>query len=492
MSEQANLRWDIYGSFLSDDVEFAINAHELQEVVRYDKYMASVPLSPAYFLGIFSLRKAIIPVINMRALFEQNAVEYHKDNCIAIVFVDGVRLGLLFDTTSEVLRVKPDQLDVFDYSGETPSTPVSGTITLGGEDRLIQVLSARFMTKLDNIPHHRDKSASIDISRKQMAKTKCITFYSREIRYGFRIDAISEIISVPEIEVTGVNSRTCLGEMVLRGTTLPVVDFSMLSSGKRSAISEVSGKRIIIARIDKQPVGFMVDSVDSIIEYYVDSLQPLPDFGPDSVHVCQGCVSMEGQDDISMINHQKLFAMPEVTAPASVIAQGNDFDRKQKEDYGKGHVPQTLLVVSVDFRFALPVESISEIIEFPTEIIPISGGPSHVVGMFNLRRILVTIIDLRSLYGLSKPEEEPQSKLLIVKYKDSHLALLVDTVEDIFSTKPGSVHDTPGGIMKGASEAFQEDATSAVLHEGKVVLVFDIDSMLHRILPDFELIKAAA
>ncbi len=492
MNDSGSRRFEIYGSFLSDHVEFAIDAHELQEVVRYDKHMASVPLSPSYFLGIFSLRNAIIPVVNMRALLNQCETEAHKDNCIAIVFVQGVRLGLLFDSTSEVLRVAGEQLDLFDYSGTGACSPISGTITLDEGDRLIQLLDAKALTQLEQIPLQRDKTATVSSAQQRRVRSKCITFYTRDIRFGFRIDAISEIISVPEIEVTGIKSKTCLGEMVLRGTVLPVVDFAMLCSGSRSDVADQLSKRIIIAMIGDQPVGFMVDRVDSIIEYSIDMLQRLPNFGPNCSIVCLGCITLEEQEDISMIDHEVLFALPEVTSPATVIAEGNAFDRQRKESSEAGHVAQTLLVVEVDFKFALPVQSINEIIEMPAEIIPLSGGPAYVVGMFNLRRILVSIIDLRVLYALKPASENTQPKLLVVKHQGHHLALLVDAVQDIFSTKPGSVHKTPGGILKGSSAAFQEDALNAVMHEGEVIIGFNMDALLNRVLPCLESIDQAA
>lgn len=483
MIDSENKRWQIYGSFLSDGAEFAINAHELQEVVRYDKAMASVPLSPSYFLGIFSLRDSIIPVVNLRALLGQTQVKESDQNCIAIIHVESVRIGLLFDSTSEVLRVTPSQLKQFDYAGEEHSTPVSGTISMNNGERLVQILDAHKFINLDQIPINKSHSSADDVAYKPRAKSKCITFFSSGILYGFRIDAIREIIVEPEIVVSGIRSKTCLGQAELRGTNFPVIDFAKLCNGDKGSEGDSAEKRVIIAKIGDQPVGFMVDGVDSIIEYYLDTLQLLPQFNNADGSFCQGCISDEGHADISMVDHEKLYSVPEVTAPVSAIAEGNAYKKREVASEQVAHTPQTYLVVEVDFGFALPVEAITEIIEVPENIVPIARGPSFVEGMFNLRKLLVTIVDLRALYDFPPGKISEGQKLVIVKSQGNYIALKVDAVVDIFTTKPGSVHEAPGSIVQGASASFKEDADQAIFHKGKVVIAFDFEAMMSRVLP---------
>ena len=484
MSDIESKRWEIYGSFLSDSSEFAINAHELQEVVRYDKAIASVPLSPAYFLGIFSLRDSIIPVVNLRALLGQSQVTESDENCIAIIHVEGVRIGLLFDSTSEVLQVTPSQLKQFDYAGEEHSTPVSGTISMNNGERLVQILDAQKFINLDQIPINKSHSSADDFSYRTRAKSKCITFFSSGILYGFRIDAIREIIVEPEIVASGIRSKTCMGQAELRGTSFPVIDFARLCNGDKGIGGDGAEKRVIIANIGDQPVGFLVDGVDSIVEYYLDTLQLLPQFNNGDGSFCQGCISDEGHADISMVDHDKLYSVPEVTAPVSAIAEGNAYAIRKVTAEQAAHTPKTYLVVQVDFGFALPVESIIEIIEVPGKIIPIARGPSFVEGMFNLRKLLVTIVDLRSLYEFPAGKHSENQKLVIVKSHGNYIALKVDAVVDIFTTKPGSVHEAPGSIVQGASASFKEDAAEAIFHKGKVLIAFDFKAMMARILPE--------
>jgi len=141
MTTQHSTHEMVYGAFLLGDIELAINAHELQEVVNLPDEMDKVPLSPDYLMGVFSLRESIVPVINMRVLLKQPDSPETDDarrDCIAIIRVGSNRMGLLFDRTSEVLRIGRDNIELFAYpDGDVDSRgPVQGVISLDEGSRL--------------------------------------------------------------------------------------------------------------------------------------------------------------------------------------------------------------------------------------------------------------------------------------------------------------------------------------------------------------------
>lgn len=66
-----------------------------------------------------------------------------------------------------------------------------------------------------------------------------------------------------------------IGMMNLRGSVLPVIDFSRrLGLGP----TELTSRHVIvIARIDNKSVGFVVDAVSDILSVHTEELQPTPD-----------------------------------------------------------------------------------------------------------------------------------------------------------------------------------------------------------------------
>jgi purine-binding chemotaxis protein CheW len=66
-------------------------------------------------LGVINLRGSVVPVIDMRRKFGMEKVEQTVDTCIIVLEVDvegeSIVVGALADSVSEVLDIKPDQIE---------------------------------------------------------------------------------------------------------------------------------------------------------------------------------------------------------------------------------------------------------------------------------------------------------------------------------------------------------------------------------------------
>lgn len=70
-----------------------------------------VPGAPAFIEGITNLRGEILPVIDLRKRFGLPAGEVTKDTRIVNVVIDGIKVGLIVDSVSEVLRVAEENIE---------------------------------------------------------------------------------------------------------------------------------------------------------------------------------------------------------------------------------------------------------------------------------------------------------------------------------------------------------------------------------------------
>jgi purine-binding chemotaxis protein CheW len=480
----------IYGSFCLGKLELAINARELQEVVKLPDDLVEVPLAPDYFIGVFSLRQSIVPVIDMRALLQQPDDRIQEDvnqDCVAIIRVGTNRLGLLFDRTSEVLRINHEQIGTFEYAkNEIESKgPIQGVITLAEGTRLIQVIDPLALMNLPDVPLSADETADEpSVQHTLQTRRRCITFTSSGNRYAFRIDAVSEIIPMEAPQPTGLGSKLCIGQIELRGTKLPVLDFSTLLGGT-AAEKSTDQNRIVIVRIDTQPVGFRVDQVEGITEYYDDELQSLPDFGEASSVVLAGCIVVNNTADISVIDHDKLFSMPEVTTPATAILESNQYAHTEEQVAvrNEGGIFTTYLVVNLGFDFVLPVAEIAEIIDCPSSISSIPGAPEYIDGIFNLREKVVTVVSMRRIYNVTSKPRDLQPKLLIVEHDDRLIGLRVDGVKDIVKIRAGNLTETPTALLRNWSQACKEDIRETLMDDSRVLPLLPLSRVLYRISP---------
>ena len=95
---------EIYGSFLLSGSEFAISVKAIQEVVNEPESYNPVPLSPNYLLGLFNLRGMIIPVVDLRKIFDFPDNHEANEKKVAIIEHGNICVGILFDQTCEVFN----------------------------------------------------------------------------------------------------------------------------------------------------------------------------------------------------------------------------------------------------------------------------------------------------------------------------------------------------------------------------------------------------
>ena len=478
----------IYGSFCLGKLELAVSAHELQDVVNYPDEIVEIPLAPNYFIGMFSLRQSIVPVINMRLLLKHDGPRIEDSasrDCVAIIMVGKHRLGLLFDRTSEVLRIDSSQVKNFDYAASESAIPghIQGIISLEDGQRLVQVIDPRSLINLPQIPLSTDLVVeTAAVVHTPQCRRRCITFRSGGDRFGIRIDAVSEIIPVKELSPLGnLFTKHCLGQIELRGTNLPVLDFAMLLD-RPAAILDEERSRIVVVKIDGQPLGLVVDCVEGIVEYFNEELQPLPDFGKSSNVMLSGCI-INGIGDIGVINHEILFAMPEVVAPATAINDSNNYARNEARVASSSGTLTTYLVVNLGFDFVLPVAEVSEIIDCPEAVNDIPGSPEYIDGMFNLREKVIPVVNMRELYSVNGVAGENVPKLLIVERDQWLIGLRVDGVKDIVKIRSNNEYKTPSAMLGDWSQACNEDISKNLVSDNSVLPLLPIARILDRVSP---------
>jgi len=77
-------------------------------------------------------------------------------------------------------------------------------------------------------------------------------------------------------------------------------------------------------------------------------------------------------------------------------------------------------------KYGINVMQVQEVLRI-TEIAPVPGAPSYVLGIINLRGNVVTVIDTRSRFGLASVETDDSSRVVIIE-SEEQVWLLVDSV----------------------------------------------------------------
>ena len=66
---------------------------------------------PPFVKGVINLRGQVIPVIDLRIMFNMEEREYDDRNCIVITRINEQQIGLIVDTVSEVEEIMDGNID---------------------------------------------------------------------------------------------------------------------------------------------------------------------------------------------------------------------------------------------------------------------------------------------------------------------------------------------------------------------------------------------
>ena len=94
-------------------VFYALDIMGIREIIR-PKPIVQVPRSPLYVDGVINLRKAVIPVVDLRRRFGSELREEPRERII-IYSVDSRIVGLVVDEVSEVVSFARDEIQPAPY-----------------------------------------------------------------------------------------------------------------------------------------------------------------------------------------------------------------------------------------------------------------------------------------------------------------------------------------------------------------------------------------
>ena len=137
-------------------------------------------------------------------------------------------------------------------------------------------------------------------------------------------------------------------------------------------------------------------------------------------------------------------------------------------------VPESIRVLTFrldDQLFGLPIDFVQEIQQI-VELMPLPDAAPALVGMLDLRGVVVPAIDLRLLVGMERREYSLETPMVFCRVHERMICLIVDVVEDVVSV--------PRSGMQPASRLYaMSDRMIGVcrLAQG-LVMIFDPEKLV--------------
>lgn len=134
---------------------------------------------------------------------------------------------------------------------------------------------------------------------------------------------------------------------------------------------------------------------------------------------------------------------------------------------------QYLTFALKDVTYALPVEAVKEIRGY-TDVTPVPGAASHVLGVMNLRGQVIPVMDLRARFGLPARERDRFTVIVLIQLETRVVGIVVDAVSDVLHIAADALEPVPD-LGETIDQTYL--AGMATIDEG-VVLTLSVDAIV--------------
>lgn len=480
----------VVGTFKLGGLEFAMNISNIQEVVNFPEKITRVPLAPDYVMGIFNLRHMVIAVIDLAKLLGIAGAQTPRPTKVVIVDHEGVRVGLAFESTGEILRLDEQQRSDFEYHGDDSQQVVRGALKLNEGKRIIQLIDVFRVVSIKNLPYVRERNTGDaakqnTVNVQKSARKQCISFRVADSLFAFEIEGVSEIINVPEIGNSAFQNDLCLGLASLRGTVMPIIDFARLLGLQTDGKAADGPKKVVVLRIGHEIFGLLIDAVESLVTCVGDEIIAVPVLSHERAQMFVGCIVKTGMPNVLLLDYRSILSSDELVS----LTQGHSkiYQRNEQAQSGRNvaGLKSCYITFTLERLTAVAIEDIQEIIPYPVELIRAPGNPGPIKGLLNLRGTIVSIVDLRQVYGMPPLPEGMTPRVLVVNRAGSSYGLTVDSIEGIVFVDQAQKVAIPSALYdNGESEMghdIQEVIECAGPHGNRGLTIFSIDSVIKRV-----------
>lgn len=127
-------------------------------------------------------------------------------------------------------------------------------------------------------------------------------------------------------------------------------------------------------------------------------------------------------------------------------------------------------------KYGLDILKVRELISFPEGLTRIPRMPDFIVGMFNLRGLVIPVMDLRKKFNLPGEEKHEFSVIIIVDVENKNIGLTVDAVSDVIFVKEDEMQDTSELAVNVDTKFIKGIAKT----KDEMIILLDIDYLLSK------------
>jgi len=124
--------------------------------------------------------------------------------------------------------------------------------------------------------------------------------------------------------------------------------------------------------------------------------------------------------------------------------------------------------------YGINVMQVKEVLRY-TEIAPVPGAPSYVLGIINLRGNVVTVIDTNSRFGLPSSEITDDTRIVIIESEEQVIGILVESVAEVVYLRQSEIEPAPNAGNEENAKFIQGVSN----RDGVLLILVDLNKLLN-------------
>jgi purine-binding chemotaxis protein CheW len=268
--------------------------------------------------------------------------------------------------------------------------------------------------------------------------------------YALPIEQVQEIVQIPASVTEVPNSDShVLGVMTLRNRLLPLVSLRRMFNLPDIELTDTN-KIVVVGLAQGVSVGLVMDSVREVLRVSKSVIDAVPEIlsrARNLSDVTSICRLSGGTRLVSILSAERMFNLEELRelqegSPADAEAQRAGDGTEAV--HGSVDDEEQLVVFRVmDEEYAVPIESVQEIVRVPDELIHIPNTPDFVEGVVNLRGAVLPVLDQRRRFGLPAAERNDGQRIVVFSVKGLRTGFIVDSVSQVMRVPAHHIGPAP-------------------------------------------------
>lgn len=473
-------------TFLIAGEVFALNMAPVQEIIRVPE-IVKVPKSPPSLMGLANLRGKVLPVINLRKIF--GLPEKELDESSRVIVVDfGQILGFLVDNVASVIDVEETKIDTSsEIKSIVKSEFLRGVIKDIAQFKMVMILDIEKVIEKEFSEILQSTSKEHIVTSKETKseeetvtdERQLVSFTVADEEYAIPIENIQEIVQIPEHITKVPNSeQSIIGIMNLRDKILPLASLRRLFGLPEQQLDEQS--RIVVLSMGNLSVGIVVDSVKEVLRVPESVIEPVPSIlfkDEKKSEITEICRLNEGRRLVSIISVSNLFKHKDIKeALDSLMTEQNEEQSKESEEIMEEE--EQFVIFNLDEQeYAVPIESVQEIVRVPEELTHVPKTPDFVEGVINLRGNVLPVIDLRKRFDIQEKQRDEHQRIMVFVIDNVSVGFIVDSVSEVLKIPKSAIQKSPE-LSPEQAKLFNRVAN--LEKQGRIIQIVEPKELLNR------------